>query len=235
MCLNYLCASMNIYFKNFLLLSAASFSAFICRAQNIEVQGGKTHNFYPESTGFTDCYMYMKNVGTGSLRIAYEKVSVDFPAGWDVSFCDNRNCFFNFRDKDTFSVLAPGDKAAMKIAVFPKGTADTAIVKYAVWDVTNPSVKDTLTFNIMVRWSAGYKLSCMPQQALFPIPANQYIMVNTPGVEYAEIRSISGQLKKQYVPDAEWTRMDVSDLASGSYVVVLKGKNANRSYTFLKN
>lgn len=217
------------------MLAVAAFSSQAGIAQNIEVQGGKTHDFYPEATGFTDCYMYMKNVGTGSLKIAYEKVSADYPAGWDVSFCDNRNCFFTFRDKDTFSVMAPGEKASMKITVFPKGNADTAIVKYAVWDVNNPSVKDTLTFNIMVRWSAGNYLSCMPQQAIFPVPANRYLQVYTSTVAVVEIRSLSGQIISCTYPVSDWTRLDIEGLTAGSYVVLLKGSNGSRSYTFLKD
>ncbi|NBP04605.1 MAG: T9SS C-terminal target domain-containing protein [Bacteroidetes bacterium] len=226
---------MKTHFKNFIFFVAFAISSLVGNAQTIEVQGSKTHDFYPESSGFTDCYMYLKNVGTGSLRIAYEKVSVDYPAGWDVSFCDNRNCFFTFRDKDTFTALAPGEKASIKITVFPKGAADTAVVKYAVWDVNNPSVKDTLTFNIMVRWSAGAHFTCMPQQAIYPVPANRHLQVNTLGVNYIEIRSTSGQKITQYFPDAEWTRLDISELLAGSYVVLLKGQNGIRSYNFLKN
>jgi len=205
------------------------------KAQSIEVEGGNIHNFYPGSSGFTDCSVYLKNVGTGSLRIAYEKVSVDYPAGWDVSFCDNRNCFFTFRDKDTFSAMAAGEKASMKITVFPKGTADTAIVKYAVWDVNNPSQKDTLTFNIMVRWSAGMQFSCMPQPIIFPVPANTHLQVNTMAVDCIEIRSVSGQTIKHYSTAADLTRLDISGLNAGNYVVVLKGTSGTRSYPFIKN
>lgn len=226
---------MNIRIKNLLLLAVVVISSQAGIAQTIEVQGGKTHDFYPESTGFTDCYMYMKNVGAGSLKIAYEKVSADYPAGWDVSFCDNRNCFFTFRDKDTFSAMATGEKASMKITVFPKGTADTAIVKYAVWDVNNPSVKDTITFNIMVRWSAGNHLSCLPQQAIFPVPADRYLQVHTTNTSVVEIRSLSGQFISCTYPVSEWTRLDIADLTAGSYVVLLKGSNGSRSYTFLKD
>jgi len=225
---------MNICIKNLLMLAVAAFSSQAGIAQAIEVQGSKTQNFYPESAGFTDCSIYMKNIGTGSLKIAYEKVSADYPAGWDVSFCDNRNCFFTFRDKDTFTAMAPGEKASMKITVFPKGNADTAIVKYAVWDVNNPSLKDTLTFNIMVRWSAGNYLSCMPQQAIFPVPANRYLQVYTSTVS-VEIRSLSGQIISCTYPVSDWTRLDIAGLTAGSYVVLLKGSNGSRSYTFLKD
>ncbi|MFN4914030.1 MAG: T9SS type A sorting domain-containing protein [Sphingomonadales bacterium] len=226
---------MNTFFKNSILLAFAGIYASFIMAQNIEVQGSNTQNFYPEANGFTDCSIYMKNVGTGQLKIAYEKVSADYPAGWDVSFCDNRNCFFSFRDKDTFTAMAPGEKSSMKITVFPKGTADTAVVKYAVWDVNNPSLKDTLTFNIMVRWSAGNYLTCMPQQAIFPVPANRYLQVYTSNVSVAEIRSLSGQIISRTYPASEWTRLDIADLTAGSYVVLLKGSNGSRSYTFLKD
>ena len=226
---------MNKYFKNLLIITASVFSTAGVYAQTIEIQGGKSHDFYPEASGFTDCYVYMKNIGSSSLRIAYEKVSVDYPTGWDVSFCDNRNCFFNFRDKDTFTAMAPAEKASIKITIFPKGTADTAVIKYAVWDVDNPSVKDTITFNIMVRWSAGTQLSVMPQQAIYPIPANRDLQVNTLGVDYIEILDLSGKQVGHFYPNADWTRLDISHLTLGSYVMLLKGKNFSRNYTFLKN
>lgn len=226
---------MNISIKNLLLLAIAAFSSQAGIAQTIEVQGNNTQNFYPEASGFTDCSIYMKNISKVSLKIAYEKVSADYPAGWDVSFCDNRNCFFSLRDKDTFTAMAPGEKASMKITVYPKGSADTAVVKYAVWDVNNPAVKDTLTFNIMVRWSAGIQLSCMPQPAIYPIPAKSHLQVNTTGANYIEIRNISGQTVGHYLPNAEWTRLDIAELLAGSYFILLKGDNGIRSYKFLKN
>jgi hypothetical protein len=226
---------MNASYLKIVVLAVLSCWGYITYAQTVEIQGGKIHDFYPESAGFTDCNIYMKNAGTGSLRIAYEKVSVDYPAGWDVSFCDNRNCFFNFRDKDTFSAMAPGEKASIKITVFPKGSADTAIIKYAVWDIQNPAVKDTLQFNIFVRWSLGNSISCFPTPVVYPVPAAQYINVNTQGASCVKIFSSAGQLLKIIDTFSAFTKIDVADLPQGNYIMTLTGMNTARNVTFTKN
>jgi hypothetical protein len=227
---------MKNYFKHFLLAGAAFFSLAASNAQFIEIQGGTFHLFYPEAASSSEHSVYLKNIGTAPLDIAYEKVSVDYPQQWGTpSFCDNIGCYIDFPKTGTFATMAPGEKGSIKIGIIPQGSADTAIIKYAVWDVKNPNLKDTITFRIMVRWSAGTQLSVMPQQAIYPVPANQFLQVNTLNADYLEIRSLSGQTVSRYYPDAAWSRLDIANLANGSYVLLLKGKNDNRSYTFLKN
>ena len=217
------------------LLAVATFSVSALSAQTIEILGGKSQDFYPQATKPFDCQIYLKNKDSKPLRIAYEKVLVDYPSGWgSPAFCDNVGCYLTFVDSGKFSDIAPGEKASIKISISAQGVADTATIKYAVWDVNTPSVRDTLTFNVMVRWSAGAHLTCMPQQAIYPVPADQQLQVNTLGVDYIEILSLSGQKVMQYYPNADWSRLDIALLNQGSYVIVLRGNNIHRKYTFLK-
>lgn len=222
-------------FKCLNVLAVAMFSVTALSAQTIEIVGGKSQDFYPDASSSYDCQIYLKNIDSKPLRIAYEKVMVDYPSGWSApAFCDNVGCYLTFVDSGKFSDIAPGEKASIKITISALGVADTATIKYAIWDVNNPSVKDTLTFNVMVRWSAGTQLTCMPQQAIYPVPADRQLQVNTLGVDYIEVLSLSGQKVMEYYPNADWSKLDIAHLNQGSYVIVLRGNNIQRKYTFLK-
>ena len=221
-------------FFSTLLLIAAAFT-HTAKAQNIEFIDGKSQNYFPESSGFADCQIYMKNTGTSAIKIVYEKVSADYPSAWDVSFCDNRNCFFAFRDKDTFAALASGEKASMKISVFPKGKADTAVVKYAVWDINNPSQKDTLVFNIFVRWSLGGYVPCASLISVYPVPAHEQLNVSGSGFSNLSVYSTSGVLLKTISSLSEVTTINIADLPLGYYILGVSNEKQSRQIPFIKN
>lgn len=221
--------------KNILsLLFVALFAPSVLLASNYEVVGGAVQSFYPESDGFTDCNIYVKNKGAAGLKLAYQKVSVDFPGSWDMSFCDNRNCFFNWRDKDTFAPLAADEKASMKVTVFPKGFSDTAIVKYAVWDINNPAQKDTLVFQIYVRWGASVGALRINDFRLGPNPAADYISLSAEGITNISVFNMKGDLVLTIKPDFAQTRIDISYLAAGQYVLMASNEREYWSRRFLK-
>lgn len=146
-------------------------SVSVAKSQSFSFDGGANQSFYPKATGYMDCAIHVKNEGMEDVVLKYKKVSVDFPAKWDFSFCDNVNCITFFADSGTFAAIAPGNnESSMKVTVYPNGFADTAVVKYAFWDVKNPSKIDTLTFNIFVRWGVGVQ-ELAQNTSIYPNPS----------------------------------------------------------------
>lgn len=170
-------------FKKIILGAAILCTAAVVNAQAYSFEGGANQAFYPKATGYMDCAIHIKNEGAENLTLKYKKVSVDFPSKWDFSFCDNVNCVTFFADSGTMAAIAPGNnESSMKVSVYPNGFADTAIVKYAIWNEVNPSKIDTLSFNVYVRWGASVEqmaktVSVSPNPSLdkFEVKSNSVI------------------------------------------------------------
>jgi hypothetical protein len=184
-------------------------------AQTFEAVEGKDVEYYPSANGFMDCAIHFKNLTQSPVVLQYKKVSVDFPSTWDVSFCDNRNCFGGFVDEDTMSAIVPEDeKNSLKITVYPNGKADTAVVVYEVWNKYLPSEKITLTYTIMVRWGAStptYSVS----SSVYPNPANNFVFV--PSVN-SEIIDLQGKIMKK----CEGNLIHLNEVPNGIYFIRYK-------------
>lgn len=215
------------------VVATLAFSS-IAFAQDFELEGGaNTHDFYPESSGYMDCAIHVTNKLSSDLILEYKKVSVDFPSAWDVSFCDNRNCYGVFIEQDTMFPIAAEQDAYLKITVFPNGVADTAIVKYAIWNRYNESSMDTLTYNIYVRWAAG-RVSFLTGEAsrLYPIPAREFLNIDMRGLEMASIYDAMGRLV-MHVPAQKMAQINVSDWSAGTYTLRYQEGSKALSQTFL--
>jgi hypothetical protein len=189
-------------------------------AQDFELEGGaNSHDFYPESSGYMDCAIHVTNKLSSDLILEYKKVSVDFPSAWDVSFCDNRNCYGVFIDQDTMFPISSQQDAYLKITVFPNGVADTAVVKYAIWNRYNESSMDTLTYNIFVRWSAG-RVSLMSGEVarVYPVPVSEVLNVDLRGVQNASIFDAMGR-KVMQLPVQEQAQVQVGQWPAGTYTL----------------
>jgi hypothetical protein len=211
-----------------LALSTAAF------AQDFELEGGaNTHDFFPESSGYMDCAIHITNSLSSDLILEYKKVSVDFPSAWDVSFCDNRNCYGMFIEQDTMFPIASKQDAYLKITVFPNGVADTAIVKYAVWNRYNESAIDTLTYNIYVRWSAG-RVSLMSGDVarVYPVPVSEVLNVDLRGIRNASVYDAMGR-KVIQLPAQEQAQIQVGYWSAGTYTLRYEEGNSTLSQTFV--
>ncbi len=211
-----------------LALSTAAF------AQDFDLQGGSnTRDFYPESSGYMDCDIHISNKLSTPLILEYKKVSVDFPSAWDVSFCDNRNCYGVFIEQDTMFPIASQQDAYLKITVFPNGVADTAIVKYAVWNRYNESAIDTLTYNIYVRWSAG-RVSLMSGEVarVYPVPVSEVLNVDLRGIRDASIYDAMGR-KVIQLPAQEQVQIQVGYWSAGTYTLRYEEGDKTLSQTFV--
>jgi hypothetical protein len=188
-------------------------------AQSFQAVEGTDVQYYPSANGFMDCAIHLKNLTQSPIILQYKKVSVDFPSTWDISFCDNRNCFGGFVDEDTMSAIAPDDeKNSLKLSVFPNGKSDTAVVVYEVWNKYTPADKITLTYTIMVRWGASaesYEVVTM----VSPNPANDYVQLP---VAAAQLLDVQGRI----VSNTTTGSLNLLEVPNGIYFVRFLQNNA---------
>jgi hypothetical protein len=124
-----------------------------------------------------------------------------------------------FIDQDTMFPISSQQDAYLKITVFPNGVADTAVVKYAIWNRYNESSMDTLTYNIFVRWSAG-RVSLMSGEVarVYPVPVNEVLNVDLRGVQNASIFDAMGR-KVMQLPVQEQAQVQVGQWPAGTYTL----------------
>lgn len=193
----------------------------VAKAQGFELENGKAeHTYYPDATQPVDCAIHFKNLKKTAIVFAYEKVSVDYPTAWDVSFCDNRNCYATFLNNDTMAKVAPNAEASLKITVFPNGKADTAVVKYAIWDFDNPSDRDTIIWNIYIRWGANTQSWIVDMATLYPNPVKDVLTVMGVVSNKGQLVDAKGSFVKSVILDQG--RLDVSVLPAGIYSLLLE-------------
>ena len=85
---------------------------------------------------------------SNTLNLSWKQIAVSTPSQWEVTLCDNGNCYPNLPLSGTMAPVSVGDYGLMTLDVKPHTTPGTAIVRYSIWDASAPSVIDTLTWII---------------------------------------------------------------------------------------
>ena len=226
-------------FSKKIVLSAFAFLAIaFVNGQTHSYVGGSKQAFYPQASGYMDCAIHIKNEGTSNLNLKYKKISVDFPTKWDFSFCDNVNCITFFADSGNMAAIAPNDgESSLKITVYPNGFADTAIVKYQMIDLDNPSKIDTVEFNIFVRWGANLN-QIASNVACFPNPnKGQFTISGLSEISNVEMTNVQGQ-KVDFVQMSQGNQAFVSlqNAVSGIYFLsYLEGDKKKNTTLVIQN
>ena len=184
-------------------------------AQDLTFGKGKTHEFTITPAGPDDCPIYLTNNSGKPMVIAYEKISADYNAGWIISFCDNQNCYSDFVPSDTFTTIAANETVNIKISIMSMGKADTAVIKYAVWNkYASTIVKDTLAWTIYMPQSASSREYSMSLAAAYPNPTSDYVILPN-GAEQITLFDAKGSQIKNI--DVVNNRLSLSLLPVGVY------------------
>jgi len=120
-------------------------------AQSIEFANGKVKSWYAPNTGLYDCKISLKNIKGQEVTLKYRKLSQVLPDSWSFTLCDNFNCLPYLPDTGTFYPMQDKEYAELKITIDSKGYADTAYIKYTMWDIETPGTIDTLDYSIYVK------------------------------------------------------------------------------------
>ncbi len=118
------------------------------------------------------------NNSTNTINLKWKKVSESVPANWEASVCDNTICYTSLVDSGTMNPVIPGDYGFILLHITPHVNYGTAIVRYAVWDITNDANKDTLTYILTVNETSGIDAAANKKNfSIYPNPANNNIYI----------------------------------------------------------
>jgi len=213
------------------LIAILSFVGYSQAQKTIGLSKGTEGTFYVDEDlpdGFKSCKIKFYNAGTSDVVIEYKQIELDFPEAWMISFCDNRDCLPNFPMTGMYAAIKPGDTTEMKLDVFPSGGADSALVRYAIWDKDLPNLVDTLVYKIYARWGLNVQSLSSFSTQIYPNPL-QGSELNVVGRNILEVivRATDGrELYKQTAQSENQVRLNLSHLANGQYYLEIR--NAER-------
>ena len=91
-----------------------------------------------------------ENAISDTIYLGWEKVSAIVPEFWEASVCDNSLCYASLLDSGLMNPVFPGEYGLLLIHCTPHVMGGTAIIRYCVWDLSDPDNKDTLTYTLHV-------------------------------------------------------------------------------------
>lgn len=171
--------------------------------------------------GFKSCKISFFNKTNSDIIIKYRKIDLDFPSSWMISFCDNRDCLPNFPESGTYAAIKPGDTTEMKLDIFPIGSADSAVIQYAIWDQNRPNDVDTLIYNVYARWGLNIQSVSGNTTRVYPNPASgQELQLVGSHLQNVRVFGTDGRLLfHSEVPASNQFTVPLNTLPNGTYVI----------------
>lgn len=162
------------------------------------------------------------NNTSGSIQLKWKKVSELVPANWDANVCDNAFCNTSLVDSGTMNPVHPTEYGLLLLHITPHITYGTAIIRYAVWDVANPSLKDTLTYILTVNATSGIaEAENKNAFRVFPNPAKENINIISKvqtGFQFL-ITDVSGKEIEKGISKTNSISVSTESLPNGLYTV----------------
>lgn len=91
-------------------------------------------------------FIFIQNTGSKSVTLNFNLVDSEVPSEWHAAACTNLGCFTNIPESGSLGTLAPGEEAYFSINLTSNDTEGDATVSYAISDISNPEVADTIEF-----------------------------------------------------------------------------------------
>ena len=186
-------------------------------------------------------YATLKNEGSETVTIKWERFFFFFPEEWEVQVCDLNQCYIpvvysNIADDLGLNApvtLAPGESTNLDVHIQPKGINGAGEVRVDVSLVDDPDnvvVSGSYTFDAALVSSS--KDLDKVRLSVFPNPATDYVEVRGgQNVGRLVIYSVLGREMRSF-PVLSGSRYYVGDLPSGLYLASLVNKNGNILKTF---
>jgi hypothetical protein len=171
--------------------------------------------------GFKSCKISFYNKTNSDMIINYRKIKLDFPSSWMISFCDNRDCLPNFPESGSYAKIKPGDTTDMKLDVFPIGSADSAVIQYAIWDQNRPNDVDTLIYNVYARWGLNIQSVSGNATRVYPNPVSgQELQLVGSNLQEVRVFSTDGRLlfESQAATGNQFT-VPMRAMPNGTYLI----------------
>lgn len=162
------------------------------------------------------------NTSVDTIQLKWKKISENVPLLWEASVCDNAFCSTSLVDSGTMNPVLPFEHGLLLLHITPHTNYGTAVVRYAVWDIAKPALKDTLTYILTVSATLGIaEAENKNIFSIFPTPAKDNINIISnlqSGFQFL-ITDISGKEIENGISKTNSVSVSTSDLPNGVYNV----------------
>jgi hypothetical protein len=177
-----------------------------------------------------------QNAGIDTLWLTWRKVSAMVPDLWEATICDNTNCNTNLTDSGSMNPVLPGESGFLLLHLTPYQNYGTAVIRYVVWDIRIPSVKDTLTFILEAHNATGIRQQGKNSKIqIAPNPAMETISVFTSqqsGFGYF-LQDMNGVEVLKGLSESPNQIVSVGNLPSGVYTLFVVGNDFTSTHKII--
>lgn len=204
----------------------------------IDISSAQTYSIIPNDTiNMTGIMEDMEtlsiqqlNVSNGVLSLAWQKLSENIPLNWETNVCDNVICYASLINGGVMNPVSPGDYGFLLVHVTPHVNYGTATIRYAVWDVAFPLIKDTLTYILTVNALTGLiEDKSITQISLYPNPTNESISFYNKALLSLNyiISDATGKLIERGHSSSELITINTAEYKDGVYYLNVNGEKGN--------
>ncbi len=168
------------------------------------------------------------NISVNTINIKWKKVSESVPSNWEASNCDNRICNTTLVDSGMMNPVIPNDYGLLLLHITPHVNFGTAVVRYAVWDIAYPSLKDTLTYILTVSNASGiHEIKSEIDYTFFPNPVKDNIrIVSSNEADFTfSINDLSGKKICSGITSEKSILVSMEDIPNGIYLISITDRN----------
>lgn len=167
------------------------------------------------------------NITSDSIFLKWKKVSEDVPANWEATVCDNQVCYTSLVDSGTMNPVIPTESGFLLLHITAHVNYGTAIIRYAVWDIATPSLKDTVTFIMSVNEpSAISETENKNSFTIFPNPVAEMLNLTIPDNNKHNLTICNSSGEKIYSAVAsQRTILNTQCFPNGIYTISISSDN----------
>ncbi len=204
----------------------------------IDISSAQTYSIIPNDTinmtgimeDLETLSIQQLNISNGPLTLAWQKVSENIPLDWETNVCDNVICYASLVNGGVMNPVSPGDYGFLLMHVTPHVNYGTATIRYAVWDVASPLIKDTLTYILTINAPTGINEDKITTQiSLHPNPANESIHIYNNALLSLNYNIVdaSGKLIEKGHSASELITINTVDYKGGVYYLSVNDVKGN--------
>jgi hypothetical protein len=223
--------------KTLLLSLSLLFISLVSVAQHYTISPSHTVNMTPAFNELTIVDIFQENTSSTTIQLKWKLISNQLFPGWDFSLCDYTTCYPGIPDSGTMTPVPPGEKGFLGLNVKPYDIPGTGTVKMYVYEEGFEDKGDTVTWNVIAKPTGIVEFHRSAIVSLYPNPANETVMVQVDAADLStasiHVTDLLGKLLINKPIINESTKLDVSDLPNGYYLIQCKYGNETVGMTKL--
>ncbi|MEM1218586.1 MAG: T9SS type A sorting domain-containing protein [Bacteroidota bacterium] len=163
--------------------------------------------------------VYLHNDSDDALNLSWRIVENTLPEEWNVTLCDNVNCYGILPQSADLDPIAAADSAIMKIDVNPELVAGQGILRFFINETGSPNPYKELIFDISTGTTNTKDLFSGAVQ-IFPNPATEWVRIENQLDQNLQFQLIDQQgrlLRMATLNSEDQLEWGLDDLARGTY------------------